>query len=141
MHVKMRLLILVFGFLIAGSVESIAAPPETISVGKFHLEWTGVIRDSNQGKSIPIQLQTSRGDIRADYYPATTNHAPTKMGVVWVEGAGNHGPDGSARHDLSAGVRAFTTKGNCRVASALSAARFHGALRFGYVVWSSVSAK
>jgi alpha/beta superfamily hydrolase len=93
-HVKMRLLILVFGFLVAASAKSIAAPPETVSVGKFHLEWTGVIRDSNQGKSIPIQLQTSRGDIRADYYPATTNGAPTKMGVVWVEGAGNHGPDG-----------------------------------------------
>jgi len=89
-----RRLICFCGLLIAPFVESDAAPPETLSVGKFHLEWTGVSRGQNEGKSIPIQLQTSRGDIRADYYPATSNGAPTKMGVVWVEGAGGHGPEG-----------------------------------------------
>ena len=71
-----------------------AGPPEKISLDRFHLEWTGTLREA-QGNPAAIKLQTNRGDIQADYYPATVDNRPSRIGVVWVEGAGGgHGPDG-----------------------------------------------
>lgn len=73
-----------------------ASPPETISVERFHLEWTGATRESRPNNTETVKLQTDYGEIQADYSPATTNKKPTRMGVVWVAGAGERPGEGPA---------------------------------------------
>ena len=89
-------LLLSWGILLLLSHVVIASESlETISVAGFQLEWTGVTTASEEGKNFAtIKLQTSRGDIQADYYHAGVSNAPSRTGVVWVEGAGSRSPEG-----------------------------------------------
>ncbi len=86
-------LVAVCALCVVPGYRGVGAPPETISIGLYHLEWTGTVRESGAGKFVPVRLKTSRGEIRAEYYPAANSDASARMGVVWVEGAGNHGSD------------------------------------------------
>jgi alpha/beta superfamily hydrolase len=85
--------------------------PETVSVGKFQLEWTGVTQEAGKD-SVSVKLETSRGDIKANYYPATRENVRTRMGVVWVEGAGDgHGPAGPPETIYPAACEQLQKKG------------------------------
>lgn len=67
---------------------------ETISFGNRKLDWRGVTRESEERNVVALKLNTDRGDIVARYHPVADKL--TKLGVVWVGGAGG-GLDGPAR--------------------------------------------